>query len=170
MMRSTEFSALMRRIRVIPFPFQFLENPVAEHHRPVNRSFQELVLCDRWRSEFIRILIEVYARDVKTTDRFVQPVAVQNAGQEFFNESNPLASWLFEKYDVKAEESERITATQLATAFNSENPQSKLTPKTVGNLMSALGFHTKKSNGKDAYRGIVKKFEEGEGAAADPGV
>lgn len=157
--RSTEFYALQRRIRIVPFPFQFMDKPECDNHRPINRSYEKLVSSHEWRTELIKMLIEMYVDTVSTMTSFKKPSAVESETSSFFQENNPLAAWLPKRFITNADQSSKVKASEITSLFLADNPNVKLDSRRIGSLMSALGFHSKKSDGVMVYRGFLKKEE-----------
>lgn len=160
--KTTEFSALQRRFRVIPFPYQFLDNPMAENHKMIDRRYIDLVTSDRWRSEFMLLLLDIYNRDIVTATALEQPKEVKEATNGFFEENNPIAVWLYKRFDTLATNECYVSASEMTTMFNQENKE-KFTAARFGSFMSALGFHSKKNGGIMIYRGMKLKEEYIEG-------
>lgn len=92
----------VRRIRIIPFPFQFKENPVLENERKGNAEIKN-VKCrsNEWRNEFILMLLEQYKR-VAGKSTITQPPKVKERTDAYIQDNNPVGIWFKENY-VKAD-------------------------------------------------------------------
>lgn len=158
--RSSEFYAIQRRIRVIHFPFQFMDKPVADNHRLINRDYEKLIASAEWRNEFISLLIDIYNKEIRTMKSFDFPIQVKEITDSFFEENNPIAVWLKKNFDCNADQQYKFTPSELVNVYNAEHKNNQLTAVRFGSFMSALGYHAKKSNGKIFYRGIMRKILE----------
>jgi P4 family phage/plasmid primase-like protien len=88
----------VRRIRIIPFPFQFKENPTLENERQGNAEIKN-VKCrsNEWRNEFILMLLEQYKR-VAGKSSIAQPQKVKEKTDAYIQENNQVGSWFKENY------------------------------------------------------------------------
>jgi len=160
----TELSALQRRFIFMPFPYQFLDAPVAENHRKVNMDYIEKVISDAWRDEFINILIDLYRSEIKGCNSFIKPVEVINETKELFETANPITNWVRIALDTNMDNSFRMTPTELCNLYNGHiDTRQRVDNRRFGSLMNALGFHSKQSNGKLYYFGIREKEPSEEG-------
>ena len=92
----------VRRIRIIPFPFQFKEHAVLENERVGNAEIKN-VKCrsNEWRNEFILMLLEQYKR-VAGKSTITQPPKVKEKTDAYIQDNNPVGIWFKENY-VKAD-------------------------------------------------------------------
>ena len=68
---------VIRRLRVIEFPFQFVENPGLPHERKVDPEVKRTKVHSLvWRQQFIRALIYLYIKRVKPLDYLGMPDGV----------------------------------------------------------------------------------------------
>lgn len=89
----------VRRIRIIPFPFQFKDTPVLENERKGNAEIKN-VKCrsNEWRNEFILMLLDQYKRVVgKST--ITQPPKVKEKTDAYIQDNNPIGIWFKENYE-----------------------------------------------------------------------
>jgi hypothetical protein len=52
---------IMRRMKVVPFPFQFVDEPTKPHQKQKDINFKTKIMSsDLWRSEFMLMLLGTY--------------------------------------------------------------------------------------------------------------
>jgi len=147
---------IQRRLRVVPFPFEFLDEVRCENHRPVDRSLEGKAGSEEWRDALMEMLLEIYADEVRDATALTYPLSVQEASKEYLDENNPLALWLPDHIITNAPDTERMTATDIFNLFKSTSTIS-LNVMRLGLLLSSLGFHSIKTNGRLVYKGFVIK-------------
>ena len=86
---------VQRRLRVVEFPFDFVQNPTMPHQRQADNEIKEtLVKSLSWKQQFMRILIFIYQTEVKGRQSLDPPASVVRASKSFFDSCNPVAEWL----------------------------------------------------------------------------
>ena len=146
-----------RRFRVIPFPYQFVDNPISENHKRVDRTLNEKAKTPEWRDALISILLERFHRDVRTATMFTVPPSVAKETEEYLDENNPLVSWLPQYIDTTAPPSERMKPSEILTLYKNSGGEKEMTAIRIGTLLSAMGFHSVKTNGSIVYKGFIIK-------------
>jgi putative DNA primase/helicase len=99
--------AIFLRMLIVPFPFQFVPVPTLPHHRQGDSALKEKLGRDtKYRDEFALLLIETYMKKVKgvSSKEWVaqRPSLVSEATQNYFDDQNPVKSWLEEHYEQVA--------------------------------------------------------------------
>jgi len=149
--------AVKRRFRIIPFPYQFVDHPISENHRAVDRSLEERLKTPEWRDALITILLERFHRDVRAATMFSVPAEVRGATQEYMDDNNPLINWLPQYIDTTAPATERMKASDILTVYKNTGGEKDMTAVRIGTLLSAMGFHSVKTNGTTCYKGFIIK-------------
>jgi len=109
--------AVQDRMKIINFPFKFVSNPTEKNHRPVNPDLKDkLIKSDAWIDEFLLILIEKY-NEIKDLKSLPAPNAVKKVTGEYFDDNNPLKSWLDECYIITKDENDVIQSSILKNHF-----------------------------------------------------
>ena len=90
---------IARRLRVVRFPYSFVQTPTAPHHKKVDIDLKDKIgKSAEWRDEFILLLIEFH-KDMKMNG-LVEPKEILEASQEYMEENNPVGTWLKANYDT----------------------------------------------------------------------
>ena len=80
-----------RRIRVSPFEMKFVDNPVEEYERKVNKNLKEIL--SSWKEAFMSILVEAYKRYKK--EGLNEPEKVLEYTKEYEKQSDSLHEFIF---------------------------------------------------------------------------
>ena len=132
-----------RRVKVLRFPFQFVEFPQSDHERQLDSSLKEFInKSDAWRDEFILMMIEAYET---IGDSMNTPDYVEEATSSYMNKSNPCNDWLLKHYnrvDVK-DKNKALSSTELLEAFKADTSDAMDSIKFNG-YMELLGVPMKK--------------------------
>ncbi len=145
--------AIAKSLKIIPFPFQFVENPdYNNHQKKINTTLKtKFENNPLYRQEFIMILLDYYKRFIHGNKSIEEPIEVQKETEDYIKDNNPLIDW-FE------ENCERDTQTKLEVSYLREkyinDRGESIKPKSFGMFMSLLGFKSKVISGKRYYVGI----------------
>jgi hypothetical protein len=133
-----------RRVKVLRFPFQFVEFPQSDHERPIDSSLKESInKSDAWRDEFILLMIEAYAT---IGDSMNTPEYVEEATSTYMNKSNPCNDWIAEYYNrVDTKDKEKaISSEELLGAFKKDNPVTDMDSIKFKNYLELLNVPMKR--------------------------
>jgi putative DNA primase/helicase len=151
--------AIQRRLRVLPFPFQFKMseyfNPENPTHRLADLTLDFTLKDDSVRDSMLLLLLNYYSKYIHGNKEIPMSKNVAEATKGYFNDNNPIAAWLQQNYNTNATDTDRLTASQLSEDFNLTNGE-QLNPRMVGIYMRALGFEPKKSHGTLTFHRIKK--------------
>lgn len=95
----------VRRTIVMPFPLNFVAEPVLSYERVGNPSVKN-VLCrsDEWRDEFFFILMDYYPSvEGKQIDAIPKPKIVTERTAEYLEDNNRVGVWWRENYEMTME-------------------------------------------------------------------
>jgi P4 family phage/plasmid primase-like protien len=90
-----------QRIRVIPFPNVYVNNPILPNERKGDPNVKN-VLCKstNWRDEMCLMLLEYFELGRgKAIDALITPIEVQEASAEYIQENNKIGEWWFNNYE-----------------------------------------------------------------------
>lgn len=148
--------AVKRRLRLHKFPFQFVENPLQENERLIDKTLGDYTKTKDCIDSLLSLLLRIYIDKVKDKDSLLQSKASKIATEEYLSENNPISSWLFENYNTKASSDDRITTKELVKDY-CISTSNKMTSNEMNTFLSALGFIEKRSGNLRQYWGIKKK-------------
>lgn len=149
----------VRRIRVVPFPFQFVATPTMEAERKGD-AYIKNVLCRsaEWRDEFILMMLENYQR-VKTAASIAMPRMVQQKTSDYIQTNNPVGSWWSGNYARTDERDEKGRPVALRTKdvmaeYKSETGDNSMTAKRFKEAMEFNGVDEVKTS-RDEWKGVM---------------
>jgi len=130
-----------RRTRIINFPFQFVETPTEEHHRPINNELKDKISKSaEWRDEFILMLLDAFP-SIGSSLKMSKNVVL--ATKDYLTDNDALASWLPAYYDITVSKTDKrywLPALELIAQFNNDNPDVKdMTAAKFKTLMEMNG-------------------------------
>ncbi len=147
-----------RRVKVLMFPFQFVDNPQSDHERKTNNSLKEKIgKCDDWRDEFILMMIEAYNT---IGDSMGTPAFVDDATATYMNKSNPCNDWLSEHY-VRTDSDDKekaISSEELLEQFKADKPSTEMSAERFKSYMELIGIKFKRIGTK--FKGKVLDMEK----------
>ena len=131
---------LVRRIKVITFPFSFVENPTESFHRKIDKNLKSKINCEEYGREYILLLLETLKNNLNI-DLSI-PKVIQDATSDYFSYNNPIAQFI--KTCVRRVDPNlkmRIKATALKQHFDSIF-DNKIHIREFLRVMSSNGFDT----------------------------
>lgn len=152
--------AMVRRMRIVNFPFKFRSVVSASNERLADPDIKEKYCkSQEWRDEFILMLWETY-QTIANDKSLPQPSAVREATNDYFDTNNPLKFWLDEHFEITKKDSDRISASELFAMYKEDTHDTKM---SANQFASDLAFNkiTKKKSGREYYCGLVRKPREG---------
>lgn len=148
------------RLRVVPFPFKFVDNPQMSYERKGNPYIKN-VLCKstEWRNEFINILIDYFPKaQGKAIDAIPTPKIVKERSNEYAEENNGVGVWWFENYErvegsyvgsreafdaYKMETGKRISDRDFKKFLNFNNVEPKKVSRSTKNIGNGVEWKDK---------------------------
>jgi phage/plasmid-associated DNA primase len=142
----------VRRIRVIPFPFLFRDNPIASNERKGDANVKN-ILCKspEWRDEFILMLIDQWNkkyidssdleyRKIKGITTIPMPPMVDKRTKDYIYENNPVGFWFKENYEYTEENDEKgvpyyIRTTHVLEAYREYTTNQRYSAKALNKAM-----------------------------------
>lgn len=110
---------VQRRLRVIEFPFQFVENPRMPQERQADNALKEnQVKSLSWKQQFMRYLIYVYQTEVRERQVLEPSDNVLRASETFLASCNPLAEWLSTNCTITKSETDKVKFSAVFEYYN----------------------------------------------------
>lgn len=145
-----------RRLRVIRFPFNFVENPVLNHERKtikgLEEEFKDIL---EYRQELMLMLIEKYAEYKKAGYIIPVPEEVQRETNDYLDANNHLKLFIDEYYENDAEGI--VLWDNFIQDFKMKNQKLKKSKNDIKREMEDMGYEVKK-NKMARYRDRVCIF------------
>jgi P4 family phage/plasmid primase-like protien len=147
--------AISQRLKVINYPFTFVENPISEFERQIDTSLKDKFIKN---IDFIRafmgILLE-YAYKNKDHNTII-PGKVKEQNNLYFDENNPVKDFLTDFCQITNLHSDRISSRELYLKYIESNLYKKIDEKKFSNQMVFLNkIEKKRTNQGFFYLGIT---------------
>lgn len=154
-------NGMTRRLKVINYPFQFVENPINPNDRKVNIKLKDEFKEDNeLQDAFIQLLFK-YAHEHINEESIIQPESVKESLNNYIEENNPIKTFLEETFIITKNNDDRYLCSEFTKLYNSVMVE-KLSPTKINKDMTFNGFEIKKSNGLRYYCGLKLKENETE--------
>lgn len=141
-------SALAMTMKVIHFPFTFVDTPDLNkpNERQGQNGLKETFDTDiRYRQQFIRLLLENYAENIKGRKMFDDPEEVKAATKEYLADNNIVGVWLNERIDITNDKADRIKSQEMYEMFSNDT-KVKMTYKAFMKAMRYNNINEIKNN------------------------
>ena len=112
-------NGVKRRLKIINFPFNFVENPVKPNERLINNTLKDKLNNDFYK-ELILLLIDI-ASEHKFDNIIKQPIDVVNQTNEYFDDNDPVKLFLSSQCIITTNQSDQIKTSDLYNCYLNKN-------------------------------------------------
>ncbi len=153
---------ILRRIKILPYIFSFVDKPKKENERKRDYKLQEKISSDIFRNNFILLLFEIASKYYNVDEENIKiPKCVSVCVNNYIEDNNPVKSWLNKYITITENKKNRIEAKKLLDIYNSTVDKTGiLTSKKFHEMMTFNGFTLLNSNSKRYYTNIIEKTIE----------
>ena len=160
------------RMRVVPFPFKFVDECTDENHRPIDIELKGIIKnSTELRDVFIISLIKIYPTIGSAIE---DPPQVKETTIDYIDSNNPVKEWIEENYKIGLNVEDKkfwIESGDLRRQFCSDTntPDSAMSSERFKSLLTMLGVKQKRMGNKfkshtwDEYSKIWKETERKSG-------
>ena len=152
--------AIKRRVKVIPHPFKFVDEPTLATERKRDYNLNK-VMDQHFVNEFFLLLTE-YAIKYKNYDpsKLPMPKHVTDEIDDYLNDNNPVKAWITRCLEITNSEKDQKRTSEILQMYNTdpENNGIKMSASKMLEAMKYNGVTAKKSHGIMVYTNI--KFIE----------
>jgi P4 family phage/plasmid primase-like protien len=141
-----------RRLRLIHFPFNFVEKPTMENERPINLELGDKFKQVEYHQQFMLILLERYKKYRGSGYKLHTPKKVSDDTQAYLDENNHVKNFIDETYEKGKKEGGQdddfIYAQEMLAAYNcwaKENSTPSMTKKQMNEALDYIGYKAKPS-------------------------
>ena len=117
----TEVRGLWRRLKIIRFEMEFVENPQHWYERKLDHQLEERT--ETWGPQFMLLLIEKYREYIARGRKITVPKKVEHNLQEQKEENDPFPNWF--RQNVEARPGNKLHVHLLMERFNAEQTADK---------------------------------------------
>lgn len=142
--------AIIRRMRVIHHPFNFVDKVISETDRKIDKTLKDKISNIDYAREYLLLLLEYVDKIIET------PQKVEESTKNYLTENNPVKCYIDEHIII--EKGEKIKSSILKEHFDDHN-EAKLTMPLFLKAMTANGIENYMSMGYRYFRNIKIKEE-----------
>lgn len=149
--------AIEERLKVIHYPFTFVDSPTTEFERQRDYTLKDSINNDiKFIQEFMLLLLETAFINYKNKNIEI-PKKVRDKNEEYFNENKPVQEFINDKFDITNNKDDIIKNTTIYEMYNSDNNYTRMTHIKFAESM--LSNNIKKVKLKDGihYLGLKEK-------------
>jgi len=153
-------NGITRRLRIINYPFQFVENPINETDRQVNINLKDEFKNDEELKDAFTQLLFKYAFENIKFDSIEAPKEVKACIDEIIEDNNPVKAFINEFYYISNDEKDKVSLKEFYNHFNTENKDAHFDNKQVCAAMRHNNFTMSKIKGNRYWQKLKKKNED----------
>lgn len=146
---------MKRRIIMITFPNKFVENPVFENERKIDKTLKKKITVDKlYVHEFFEILVEHYKMYLK--EGLILPKRFAEKTNEFIRNNDPITEWFETRIEKVTDPKAEIQASELYNNFQDfiKDEYRDITQTFFKNTLLNIGIKQKKKRLGNFYQGI----------------
>lgn len=148
-------NGLTRRIKVINYPFMFVDNPTLSHHRKIDRTLRDKFNNVEYYREFLLLCIEIYLETINNNNSITIPKSIQENSNQYFDDNNPVKTFIDTRIkQVEPELKQKIKTTDLKAEYDLAFPDRKMHIRAFIQAMSFNGHDTFNSMGYRYFKNI----------------
>lgn len=158
-----------RRLKVVPYPYQFVAEPVLEHHRLMNTGLGKKFNTVEYAQQFMLLLLEHFRARLAGEQAIAFPQAANEVTEEYMEDEDVIGDFVRVHVARTGNPSDRVDASVLYAAFKDSGfSRPDITQNLFGRKMKDHGLRKKRTVRGVAYVGI-KLGTVGTGDAVDRG-
>jgi P4 family phage/plasmid primase-like protien len=154
---------IRRRLKLIKFPIKFVDEPISEFQRKINRNLKTEVKTDEFKLSFMQILIKHYKLFVENDDfKLVLPPRILEDTNYFLDENDPINKFINDELIITNNEKDRVKSSVMYDTFKSNfsYDSSNVSQMKFKTVLSNKDIHIKRFDKGMFYYGIKLKKEE----------
>ena len=148
--------AIEERLKIINYPFTFVDNPILPNQRKKDNNLKDEVIKEEFINEFMLMLLEVATND-KDIPYIELPEEVKAQNKEYIDENNSVLSFLKEMYDITNDEKDKILSSDLLTKYKRFSEDEKMDSRKFKKLMEYNGFESDRKTAGIFYFKLKEK-------------
>ena len=150
--------AMEERLKIIHYPFTFVDNPTNPEERKKDNNLKDLITDKDFINEFILMLLEV-ANENKNIKYVELPEEVKQQNKEYIEENNNILTFINENYEITKDIKDKIKSSDLLIAYNSYNDV-KIDSRKLKQMMEYNRFKFIKNRDGNYYTNLKLKIDD----------
>jgi putative DNA primase/helicase len=151
--------AIEQRLKVIHYPFTFVENPTLETERKIDTSLKDKCINNM---EFIKCFMKIileYAYKNSQRNNTPLPSKVKEQNEQYFDDNNPVKEFLRDCCEITKNLNDKVQSRELFNLYNSNNYKT-LDEKKFSEQMTNLNKIQKKKTNQGFFYLCIKLKNE----------
>lgn len=151
---------VVRRLRFIKFPIQFVDNPVLPTEKKINRSLKDKIGEIKYRLAFFQILLNHYNDFVANdSNQLLMPPRILKDTNKFLYANDPVKQFIDDRIIITTNKKDSVSSSTLYDEFveDNKNDNMGITPAKFKSVFTSNGIEFKRSNKGSLFLGIKIK-------------
>jgi len=149
--------AIEERLKVIHYPFTFVDNPTETNERQRDYSLKDSINNDiKFIQEFMLLLLETAFINYKNK-KIEIPQKVKDKNEEYFNENNPVKEFLKDKFDITNKDTDKIKGSIIYEMYNLDDNYIRMSHIKFAEAMVSNNIKKVKLGDGIYYLGLKQK-------------
>ena len=156
---SSTDGGISRRVRVIHYPVQFMENPNPDnkHETLLNLEMGQILTTNNVRNTYIRLLIERFQNIASQIRKENVPQEINQNSLDYVADSNVVLGFITEFFNITNNEKDDISSSSLFNDFKIRSGNKMTSSKFKDDITNIQGITFKKKKDGNYYCGLVEK-------------
>lgn len=152
--------AMEERLKIINYPFTFVDNPKNPEERQKDNNLKDLITDNEFINEFILMLLEI-ANENKNIKFVELPEEVKQQNKEYIEDNNYILTFINENYEITNNIKDKIKSSDLLNAYNSYS-DNKIDSNKLKQMMQYNRFKFLRNKEGSFYTNLKLKIDEDE--------
>lgn len=157
---SNHDGGIARRLKFIPYTFQFVDNPVLSNQKQLDTKLSDRFNTTAYAQQFMLVLIDYFHRFLSGKRTLVYPEEVDLYTSEYLAEEDVVGAFLQHECQLTHARTDRVTASDLFAHFrNTEYFRAEITQSMFGRKIREAGINKARTKQGNVYRGIKLVYQ-----------
>lgn len=153
---------IARRMKVIPYPHQFVNEPTLEHHRKIDLQLGQRLGSVEYAQQYMLILIERFKERLAGHRVIHVPATADECTNEYMEEEDSVGEFVRTMIIQTGDPTDRVGVSELYTRFkDSGYGRPDVTLIQFGRKCKEAGLRKRRTNNGYSYRGIKIAMTDG---------
>jgi P4 family phage/plasmid primase-like protien len=147
--------AIVRRLRFIPFPNTFVDDPKLPNERKIDRTLKERIKGEQYRLAFFHILLDHYREFVeKDGNKLEMPERIKQSTKNYLCDNDPVQQFIDNRLEKTSDKNDTIKSSNMYDLFKSyyDDDVKVMSIKMFKCAMQSKGFVQKRTNKSNIYQ------------------
>lgn len=144
-----------RRLKVVPYPYQFVSNPTLEHHRPMDTGLGKKFNTVEYAQQFMLLLLEHFKSRLAGEQAISYPQAANEVTEEYMEDEDVIGDFVRVHIVRTGNPADKVDASLLYASFKDSGfSRPDISQTLFGRKMKDHGLRKKRTSRGVMYVGI----------------